>query len=92
MLNDWRNYPYLRWVALLLLALFTVTAVADAAVCQIKTDQNGDCLLPCICCHVAGVIHAIPTIHIEQVTTLVQAPVAKPAVLLVSPIFHPPRA
>ncbi|MDI6854568.1 MAG: hypothetical protein QME75_13305 [Deltaproteobacteria bacterium] len=75
-----------------MLGLFAVMAVADAAVCQINTDQNGNCLLPCICCHVAGVIHASPIIHIEQVTAHVQAPVTTAPALLASTIFHPPRA
>jgi hypothetical protein len=92
MLSDWRNYPYLRWTALLLLALFTLAAVADAAVCQIETDQNGNCLLPCICCYVSGVIYASPTIYTEHAIPLVRAPVPRTLELLVSTIFHPPRA
>ena len=92
MLSGWRKHHYLRVGALILMAFFAVAAVADAAVCQIKTDQNGNCLLPCICCHVAGVVHASPIIHVEQVTTYLQAPVTIAPVLLVSPLFHPPRA
>ncbi|MBI4644581.1 MAG: hypothetical protein HY790_07725 [Deltaproteobacteria bacterium] len=66
--------------------------MADAAVCQIKTDQDGNCLLPCICCHIAGVINASPIIHVENVTTYVQASVIVAPARLVSAFFHPPRA
>lgn len=89
--NDRRKHRYLRWGAFLLLALFAMMAVADAAVCQIKTDEDGNCLLPCICCHVAGALHASPFIHIEPVIFYVQAPVKTAPVLLASAIFHPPR-
>lgn len=92
MLNGWRKNHYLRVGALVLLAFFAVAAVADAAVCQIKTDQDGNCLLPCFCCHVAGAIHAGPIIQIEPLTTYVPAPVIIAPVFLVSAFFHPPRA
>jgi hypothetical protein len=73
------------------LALFAVLAVADAAVCQIKTDQNGNCLLPCLCCHAAGVVHVSPMIHTEQVTSYRPMPTIIETVLLPVHIFHPPR-
>lgn len=92
MLRTWRKHPFLRWGALVFLALFAVTALAEAALCQIKTDQNGNCLLPCLCCHVAGVMHASPIFHVEHMTSYVQAPVTAAPVLLFSAIFHPPRA
>ncbi len=91
MLKSWQKHQSLRWGAILLLGLFALMAVADAAVCQIRTDQNGNCLLPCICCHVAGVIHASPVIYVEHLTTHIQTPVTAAPVLLASNIFHPPR-
>ena len=76
----------------MLLGLFAVMAVTDAAVCQIQTDQKGDCLLPCICCHVAGVIHTSPVILVEHVTAYVHTLVTTAPALLTFTIFHPPRA
>lgn len=92
MLSDWRKRHYLQILALILLAFFMVAAAADGAVCRIKTDQNGNCLLPCICCHVAGIIHTSPVIHLENVTPYAQVPVTIAPVFLVSTFFHPPRA
>lgn len=92
MLSGWQKNHYLRIMALILLAFFMVAAAADAAVCQIKTDQNGNCLLPCLCCHIAGAIHASPIIHFENATSYVQVPVKAVIVLLASSFFHPPRA
>ncbi len=92
MLSDWRKYRYLRWGALLLLAFFMVASAADAVVCQKITDESGNCLLPCLCCHVAGAVHANPIIHAENVTSFAQVPVIIAPVITVSTFFHPPRA
>lgn len=92
MLSDWRKYRCLRWGALILIAFFMVASAADAVVCQKMTDQEGNCLLPCLCCQVAGAIQASPIIHVEKVTAYFQVPVKTMTVLLVSIFFHPPRA
>lgn len=87
MLSDWRKYRYLRWGMLLLLAFFMVAATADAVVCQKMTDQNGNCLLPCLCCHVVGAVHASPIIHIECATSYFQLPITIAPVIMVSTFF-----
>jgi len=92
MLRNWRKHHFLRWGAIFFLALFAVTAVAEAAVCQIKTDQNGNCLLPCLCCHVAGVMQASPIIYVDRTLPYVQASATAAPILLAAAIFHPPRA
>ncbi|MDD2900954.1 MAG: hypothetical protein PHU44_00795 [Syntrophales bacterium] len=81
----------MRVVTLLLIMVFAFAAVAEAVVCQKVTDRDGNCLLPCICCHIAGVIHVSPIIHAENVTPYSQVPVAMAPMLLVSTFFHPPR-
>jgi hypothetical protein len=91
MLSDWRKYRYLWWGALILMGFFMVATAADATVCQIKTDQDGNCQLPCLCCHIAGAIHASSFINVDHATPYVQATVSQPPVILVSPFFHPPR-
>jgi len=75
-----------------LIAFFMIAAAADAVVCQKITDQSGNCLLPCLCCHVAGAIHASPIINVEYATSYVQVPVTIAPVIMVSTFFHPPRA
>jgi hypothetical protein len=90
MLRSWRQRRYLQLGALLLVALFAVTVVAGAAVCQIKTP-NGKSLLPFPCCHVTGAIYAGSVITlIEPLTPYFQAPVTIIPALLVFAIFHPP--
>ncbi len=74
------------------MAFFMVAAVADGVVCQKITDQEGNCLLPCLCCHIAGAILANPIVHDEYATPYVQALITSAPVLLVSTLFHPPRA
>ncbi len=69
-----------------------IAAAADAEVCQKITDQNGNCLLPCLCCHIAGAIHANLIVHDEYMTSYFQMPVNVAPVLVVSTFFHPPRA
>ncbi len=92
MLSDWRKYCYLRWGLLLFTAAFMFAAAADSLVCQKITDQDGNCLLPCLCCHVAGAIQANPIIHVENPTSYIQVAVAVAPVIMVSAFFHPPRA
>ncbi len=92
MLSGWRKHRYLQVAALLLMAFFTVATAADAVVCQKITDESGNCLLPCLCCHVAGAVHANHIIHVEHVTPYIQVPVNIPLVIMDSTFFHPPRA
>ncbi|MEJ2071599.1 MAG: hypothetical protein P8X58_14575 [Syntrophobacterales bacterium] len=54
-----------------MVGLFVGMVVADAAVCQIQTDGNGDCLVPSICCHIIGALNTNPFILVEQVTAYV---------------------
>jgi hypothetical protein len=74
------------------MAFFMVAAAADAVVCQKITDQNGNCLLPCLCCHITAAINASPIIHGEYATSYFQIPVTIASVIVVSSFFHPPRA
>lgn len=92
MVRSRQTYQLLHLVAIFLLAVFAVAAVADAAVCQKITDQDGNCLLPCICCHIAGVIFTTAIIHTEHATIYVQAPPNTALVVFASTFFHPPRA
>lgn len=92
MLSGWRKHQYLRVAALLLMAFFAVATATDAVVCQKITDESGNCLLPCLCCQVAGAVNASPIIHVEYVTPYTQVPVAMAPVITVSAFFHPPRA
>ncbi len=92
MLSNWRKYRCLWWGMLSLTAVFMIAAAADAVVCQKITDQDGNCLLPCLCCHLAGAIHASPFIHVKTAISYVQVPVAVAPVIMVFAFFHPPRA
>jgi hypothetical protein len=93
MLRNWRQHGYLQGVSLILLALFVVTTGAGAAVCQIKTHQNGHSPLPFPCCHVAGAIFPGTLItHLEPLTAFFQPPVTIVPALLIAAIFHPPHA
>lgn len=92
MLTNWRKNSYLHLGALLLVGLFVGMVVADAAVCQIKTDASGNCLAPGICCHIIGALDTTPLLLAEQVVPHVPVPDTKAAVLLAATIFHPPRA
>jgi hypothetical protein len=92
MLRNWRQHRCLQWGALLVVALFAVTVVAGAAICQVK-PPNGKSLLPFPCCHVTGAIYAGSLVTpVEPLTPYFQAPVAIVPALLVSSIFHPPPA
>jgi len=75
-----------------MVALFVGMVVADAAACQVKTDHSGKCWASGICCHIIGALDTTPLFPAEQVTAYVPVSDAKAAVLLVSTIFHPPRA
>ena len=92
MLRKWRQNSYLRLGALLLVGLFVGMVVANAAVCQIQADQNDNCFVPSICCHIIGALNTNPSIQMEQVTAYVPPPDTAAVVLLPSTIFHPPRA
>jgi hypothetical protein len=92
MLGKWRQNSYLRVGALIFVGLFVGMVVADAAVCKIQTDQSGHCFVTSICCHIIGALNTNPSIQVEQVTAYVPPPDTAAAVLLPSPIFHPPRA
>ncbi len=92
MLSDWRTYSCLRWGVLLLMAFFMIAAAADSMVCQKITDESGNCLLPCLCCHVAGAVHANLIIHVENVTSFALVPVTIAQVITFFAFFHPPRA
>jgi hypothetical protein len=93
MLRNWRQRRYLQGGALLLAVLFAITVAAGAAVCQMKTHQNGNSLLPFPCCHVTGAIYAGSLVTpVEPLTPYFQAPVAIIPALLVYSIFHPPHA
>jgi len=91
MLIKWRKHSCLRLGALLLVGLFVGMVAADAAVCQLKTDQNGNCPLTGICCHIIGALNTNPVFLVEQVTAHVLVPDNLAAVLLAFTIFHPPR-
>jgi hypothetical protein len=92
MLRKWRKHSYLRLGALLLVGLFVGVVVADAAICQFKTDKNGNCPLTGICCHIIGALNTNPIILLEQVAAHDSAPDNAASRLLSSTIFHPPRA
>jgi hypothetical protein len=85
------QYKILRAVAISLIVVFTIAAVADAAVCQKIDNADGNCLLPCICCHSPGVIFTTSIIYTENVTKFVQSPLRTAPIFLVSTLFHPPR-
>jgi hypothetical protein len=74
------------------MVFFMVAAAADTVVCQKMTDQNGNCLLPSLCCHIPGAINASPIIHAEYAASYFQIPVTIASVIVVSSFFHPPRA
>ncbi len=92
MLESRLKYTLLRALTISLIAIFTIAAVADATVCQKMDNADGNCLLPCICCHTPGVIFTTSIIYTENVTKFVPAPLSTSPIFLVSTLFHPPRA
>jgi hypothetical protein len=90
MTGNWRKNHLLRVGILLFVMVFVFAAAAGAVVCQ-KMANQGKSMLPCPCCHVAVVIHASPVLHVDCVIAYVQIPVVMAPVLIVSPLFHPPR-
>ncbi len=93
MLSNRRQHRYLRVGVLIFVALFAVTTVACAGLCQMKAQQNGHSLLPLPGCHVAGAIDAGPMlVHIEPLSAFFHGVAAIVPAMLIRTIFHPPHA